>query len=274
MKNARKKKMTRQNYRNRILNIFTLIELLVVIAIIAILASLLLPTLNSARNRAYQIKCASNQKQIGTALFSYIGDWREFYPYAGPLAQAPNLRSIPEIFAADYKLSPEIFVCPGDKKAFSDYNANAINNYCWLSWRLGPSLDKYWNAGADYSKRKASYGFSEWLLYKSADPTIVGSSGRIINSPLKQAMIRQPSTWGMMADSRQYSVPDWKRISPFFTADAVYTDARMCYNGQRHGDRHNMLWGDGHVENISSNTTNAKIRINPVSLNGSNFADY
>ncbi|MEO7718386.1 MAG: DUF1559 domain-containing protein [Capsulimonas sp.] len=59
---------------------FTLIELLVVIAIIAILAAILFPVFAKAREKARQITCASNEKQIGLATMQYIQDYDEKFP--------------------------------------------------------------------------------------------------------------------------------------------------------------------------------------------------
>ncbi len=53
---------------------FTLIEILVVIAIIAMLMSILLPSLQKAREQSRQVVCGSNLHGIGQAIFLYAAD--------------------------------------------------------------------------------------------------------------------------------------------------------------------------------------------------------
>jgi prepilin-type N-terminal cleavage/methylation domain-containing protein len=53
---------------------FTLIELLVVVAIIAMLAAILFAVFSQAREKARQITCLSNMRQLGIALSMYMED--------------------------------------------------------------------------------------------------------------------------------------------------------------------------------------------------------
>lgn len=65
------------NMRNRrlvSLGSFTLVELLVVIAIIALLAALLSPALKNAREKARQIQCVGNLRQLAICVQQYVND--------------------------------------------------------------------------------------------------------------------------------------------------------------------------------------------------------
>lgn len=59
---------------------FTLIELLVVIAIISLLVSILLPSLQSARELAKKAVCMTTMRSIGSATHTYSAEFDDFFP--------------------------------------------------------------------------------------------------------------------------------------------------------------------------------------------------
>jgi prepilin-type N-terminal cleavage/methylation domain-containing protein len=60
---------------------FTLVELLVVIGIIAVLVSILLPSLNRARQTAIATKCLNNVKQLTMANQMYLNEYKGKLPF-------------------------------------------------------------------------------------------------------------------------------------------------------------------------------------------------
>ena len=72
-------------------NGFTLIEMLVVVAIIGVLAAVTFPVLATARKKAWQTTCSSNQRQLVLAIHSFAQDHEELLPSTATVWKDTNI---------------------------------------------------------------------------------------------------------------------------------------------------------------------------------------
>jgi prepilin-type processing-associated H-X9-DG protein len=136
---------------------FTLIELLLIIAIVAILMSLLLPALKSARNKANEIRCNGNLRQIALAYSMYINDNNDFFPSHGTGAYLRLL--LPYIDANFIWLTP---FCEHYGENMIYHCPSATSGDSWLGGLYSYGQNEHLNSGEQPS------GYPYWLVQRTS----------------------------------------------------------------------------------------------------------
>ena len=199
---------------------FTLIELLVVIAIIAILAAILLPALNSARERGRTISCTSNFNTAGKSLAFYSDANDDYMP--------PN--------------TDDSFYC-------NDVHANGTP----LPAR---GMARYWPQEPTFGLIFAAYctnGVSQYVCPSAGEHTQV----RFWPSFKVYYTMGLNSRFGTSYDVRNRKRTAFRHPSSLFTmgeyvyrsiGPGLFSDASDLQFTLRHSSAMNVLFGDGHVE--------------------------
>lgn len=219
---------------------FTLIELLVVIAIISLLVSILLPSLGKAKDKAAQVMCLTQLKQVGTAMYIYAQEERVFQPCfvpAGKEGTTYNNSYWEQKLLPYVGDSPKALVCTGYSKS---PNASQDSTYNYYYWFCGGS------AAPRYGFNHLALGCGGYSKY-GYDCVATDGSKKVEVGPEN---LVNPSSLGMCYDngvafgsppSAYGSNYEWARNN----VDTFFPDSVMHNGGL------NLLFSDAHAEWMS-----------------------
>lgn len=235
---------------------FTLIELLVVIAIIGILAAMLLPALNSARDRGKTAVCVANLKQIGMAVTMYADDNGDYYPpgYISGVSDwsltiAPYVAKSQGTYQNLGSITTSrVFVCPSVHTPGSDVTRVSYSAHPYLFGNSELSCSSTPGECFNVPKRQTSQSRPSELVLL-AD----GNSGQ--NAGASPTNYDASALFGVYESSFIFGGPGAPapgsslRATDFSYGETVGDQGRVClrHNGNKAA---NFLFCDGHVETL------------------------